>query len=484
MTDSASQLGKRLDNACSAYSKRPAVSDDTGSISYAVLAEHAEAFSGSLSAAGLQRDEPVLVAVSNKAKDFSALMAVWKAGGVAVPLHRRALASTSTDMLARTGARLILNVTPDEPLAGIGSGSAAVHVRHDDPPPPRDILTDAAWIVFTSGSTDCPKGVVHTHDRYLAKLNAINEALDLPSPQRMLMPLQLTFAYAHWVSLTTLLRGGEVILASPFSPAEFLYALTNGPTACAVVPTMLRQLLPMIEQGRNSDFSGIVMSGGEILPEKLGRSLKQRWSQMQLWDVFGLTETGTSDFYVRPDEYHTAAGTIGRPAPGIDFRLAPESGELEILTPFLMRGYLDEPELTSETLNEGYFRTGDQARQRPDGTVEITGRLKDIINRAGNKISPMEVERLFLSHPDVEQALAAGVSDANTGESLHILVVPRRGVQLVAGALMKWAAERMDRHKLPDVIHLGTELPIGETGKADRKVLRARIAAKDLTGTP
>ncbi len=479
MTSGAEQdparLDIRIDEACRLHACAPAVSDEHTTLDYATMAEQSSQLTEEAQKSSLQPNEPVIVALSNHASDFTALFAVWKAGGVAVPVHRRSSAATVTDMLSRTGARFAINAHPNEPLAGLGTSLTSIQQLHDTPPPPREILEDAAWIVFTSGSTGKPKGVVHGHDTYLAKLDAINAAMTQPGSLRVLLPLQLTFAYAQWVSLTAFLRGGEVIIANPFKPDRFAQKLKQDITATAVVPTMLRQLRPLIENKSCDPFAGVLMSGGEPLPAELGLLVRHHWPDALLWDVYGLTETATSDFYVRPQDYDTAAGTIGRPAPGIDFRIALEDSELQIRTPFLMRGYLDAPDLTDMAQCDGYFRTGDQARLREDGTVEITGRLSDIVNRAGNKIAPLELERLFASHPSIVDALATGLPDADQGESLHIAVVPKTGVELEARALRRWAAEKMDRHKLPDAIHVTDSLPTGATGKADRKALRAEL---------
>lgn len=476
--EAGGRLDARLAEACRAFADAPAVTDARTTLSYAALARRAAGLAKGLGESGIRPDEPVIAAVSSHAGDVAALMAIWQAGGVAVPVHRGAAYASVQTVLSRTGARLIVNAVPDEPLTGMAPGEVVKAAAA--PPPPREILKDAAWIVFTSGSTGQPKGVVLAHDRYVAKLDAILAAMSLPSPQRILLPLQMTFAYAHWVSFTTLLSGGEIVIASPFRPDGFLLRLADGFTATAVVPTMLRRLRPMIEAAA-TPFSGVLMTGGEPLPAMLGRFLREAWPQARIWDVYGLTESATSDFYVRPEEQDRAAGCIGRPAPGIAYRIAPQTGELQISSPYVMRGYLDEPELTADAFQDGYLRTGDQVRLRDDGFVEITGRLKDLVNRAGNKIAPVEVEASFLAHPDVTDALAAGVPDPMRGEALHLVVVGRPDAALDRDTLLRWASERMERFKLPDHIHIAPELPVGGTGKADRNALRAMVASGKLS---
>ena len=153
-----------------------------------------------------------------------------------------------------------------------------------------------------------------------------------------------------------------------------------------------------------------------------------------------------------------------------------------------MLGYLDDPELTAASYDaDGYFLTGDLARERADGFVELIGRAKELIVRGGHKISPLEVERLYLEHPDVGNALATGVADERLGEAIHVLIVPRPGAAPAAGELRAWAEGRIDGYKRPDAVHVGDALPTGRTGKADRRALRATDrawGAVDLAGFP
>ncbi|WP_048859987.1 class I adenylate-forming enzyme family protein, partial [Acidisphaera rubrifaciens] len=208
-----------------------------------------------------------------------------------------------------------------------------------------------------------------------------------------------------------------------------------------------------------------------------------------LHDLYGLTETGSCDFHAQPaGEGADAAdaGTIGRPTAGVTFRItgpdggavpAGEAGELRIRTPYGMLGYLDDPALTASALDDGHFRTGDLARAGPDGRVILVGRLTDIVSRGGNKIAPQEIDDLLATHPDIAAALCAGVPDARLGEALHAVVVPRPGAVLTAGAVRAWAAARIERFKLPDVITIAQALPVGPTGKASRALLREHALA-------
>jgi long-chain acyl-CoA synthetase len=143
-----------------------------------------------------------------------------------------------------------------------------------------------------------------------------------------------------------------------------------------------------------------------------------------------------------------------------------------------MRGYLDAPELTAASFRDRWFRTGDLAEVTADGVVRLVGRRKELINRAGNKISPIEIERAFLTHPAIAEALATGLPDERLGEAIHLLVVPLPGTDPSTAELRAWAAGRLETFKLPDAIHLGPEIPTGTTGKADRAQLKAVLLAQ------
>lgn len=152
-------------------------------------------------------------------------------------------------------------------------------------------------------------------------------------------------------------------------------------------------------------------------------------------------------------------------------------GELWLSSPFLMNGYLDEPGL--EPIVDGWLATGDLARERDPGVVEIGGRKKELIYRGGNKIAPLEVEFACSAHPKVAAALAVGRPDARLGQRIHALVVPREA-GLTAAELRAFLARRLEKYKQPDVLYFAAELPAGRTGKADRGRFSAMLDAGEL----
>lgn len=480
-------LGALLDEACARWPARPALAGDGGALSYAELDRRAAAIARTLRAGGIGEDEPVAVRVSNRTGDLAGFLGTWRADGVVVPIHRTALAQSVEDVLRRTGARFVVDGDAAEPVT-----------RLDRPPPPqRPMLKSAALVIFTSGTTGQPKGAVLSHAGFAGKLAAIDSVLPFAATTRTLLVLQLTFSFGQWVSLLTLARGGTLVVQEKFEAARFLDTLAaERINRLGVIPTMLRQLLPLLrgtdapallERLGRDGIERLFMAGGEPLPYPLGRALRQIVPRLDLCDIYGLTETSTSDFILRPEEQDRLPGSIGRPSPGIAFAIHDEagralppgqSGELVIKTPFIMAGYLDAPDLTAAAFRDGWFRTGDLATAAEDGTVRLVGRSKELILRAGNKISPIEVERAYLDHPEIAEALATGLPDKRLGEAIHLLVVPMPGAAPTPEALRAWAAGRLDRYKIPDAVHIGAALPLGHTGKADRAALRRELLAR------
>ncbi len=433
------------------------------------LAALAERVTAALTAHGVAPGEPVHIRIGNRPSDLGALLGLWRTGAVAVPLHVSAAASTVERLQRRTASRLLVDGDRIDVIAA-------------SPPPDRPLLRDAAVVIFTSGSTGEPKGVVIGHQRLADKLAVLDRLLGLRADDVVLVPLQLTFIFGLWVSLLALMRGARLVLVPKFSRDAIALGLQNA-TVLAGVPSMFRTLLA----GHPPDAPHLrmIMTGGEVLPPRLADAMR-RFAPAAVYDLYGLTETGSCDFCLAPADQPAGFGSIGTPTERVAFRVAQdgvavgpaETGELQIRTPFGMLGYLDDPQLTQASFEDGYFKTGDLARLTASGRVELVGRAKDIVSRGGHKIAPLEIDNLLAEHPDIAAALCAGVPDERLGEVIHAVVVPHTGAQLDAGALRDWMLARTERYKVPDVFHVRDALPAGPTGKADRRTV-ARLANGD-----
>jgi long-chain acyl-CoA synthetase len=444
--------------------------------SAADLISHAHQVAALLGQANVQRHEPVHLQIDNKPADIGSMLGIWLAGAVAVPVHAGTVPATREALATRTGARFF-----------IGGGELAR--LGDLAPAPRPLLGRAALVIFTSGTTGSPKGVVIGHDALAGKIEVLKQLVALRTDDTVVVPLQLNFIFGLWVCLLALESGSDIVLVAKFSAEVVGKCLDDGATVLGAVPTMLRTLLsgppPKARQLRT------ILAGGEVMTPALSKTISGIWPHAGIYDLYGSTETGSCDFCLPPEQQIAGRGSIGHPTNGVKFRIRNsdgllaregEAGELEICSPYGMLGYLDDPELTRTSFNDGYFRSGDLARIRADTRTEIVGRAREIISRGGNKISPLQIDNLLSAHPDVAVALCTGVPDDRLGENIQAMVVLKPGAVLTGPDLLRWASDKIERFKLPDAIYFCDAIPVGGTGKASRAAVRQFILAENRKG--
>jgi acyl-CoA synthetase (AMP-forming)/AMP-acid ligase II len=336
---------------------------------------------------------------------------------------------------------------------------------------------------------------VLSHATFSGKLAANQRRLQFGPNESLLHLLHLNFSFGQWTSLLTLATGGQLHLVQRFDPAAAVKRLAASRVdRVPVVPSMLRLMLPLVSATENRRrlaevaSPGVWIAGGEPLSAGIGRRYRKSLPHAEMADVFGLSESATSDFVVTPAEYDAAAGTIGRPAEGVEAMVADqdgkpmppgEFGELCLRTRFLMTGYLGDPDATRETIRSGWLRTGDLARIRSDNRFELGGRTKNLISRGGIKISPLEIESVYAEHPACAGVLAVGAPDDVLGERIHLLVVPSTSEGITLDAMRRWGRNHLEPYKLPDEIHLVNAIPLGNTGKADRLAAASLISGRN-----
>lgn len=483
------RLGTRLAEACAAFGPAVAASAPGTVLSYADLAAHAGRVTAALHTGGVQASEPVHIKVSNDPLDLAALLGVWQAGAVAVPVHRTTPAAAVAGIQAKSGARFEVDMRRQ--AASPESAVSAVSVMSSQAPPVRPILNDAAFVIFTSGSTGTPKGVVVAHDAFNGKMDQIDSLLGFERGERALLVLNITFSFGLWISLLTLFKGGTLVMQEKFEPASFLQTLVDERiTRVGMVPTMMRVLFSRVELGEaiaavdHAAMLRQILIGGESLGHSLAHTIRHCFSSSDLIDIYGLTETATCDFFSFPRDYAKHPGCIGRASPNVQYRIVnPDGavlsigavGELQLRSPYLMNGYLDEPALSAAAFSDGWFKTGDLARTVGDEMVELMGRSKEIISRGGNKVTPVEIEQVLCAHPDIAAAMVVGVADPVLGERIHALVVPRMGAVIDVPMVRQFLEDKLERFKQPDAYYFQDEMPLGRTGKADRGQLKSMI---------
>ena len=485
--------------ACSRHGPRTALTGEDIELSYRALWEQAGILAKQLVEAGSIENEPVSVCCSNHPTDFVAFLGVWIAGGLVVPVHCTSPAEVVRTIQAKARCRLAVDW-----LAGPASERAIQVLAGDEGDEGGGasrarVLEGGALVIFTSGSTGQPKGAVLSHAAFHGKLQQNQRLFQAGSQTTTLLVLNNTFSFGIWVALMTLLQGGRLVTMERFTPQAFVDALhAEQVSFLGVVPTMVRATFGSLTRAALNDakarIAGVgrlrhVVIGGESLGRQLSADLRDFIAPAELFDVYGLTETSTSDFVLHPQDYPAHPGSIGKPFAGIRYRLIDSQareclpglpGELQLATPYIMTGYLGDEQLTEQAFSAGWFRSGDLAVADPDGFVTIVGRLKELIVRGGNKIAPLEVELALLKCDGVAHAMVTGMPDPILGQRIHALLVPKPGVRLRAGALRQALAGHLDKFKAPDAYYIGATVPTGRTGKLDRGQLQRQLVAGTL----
>ncbi len=346
-----------------------------------------------------------------------------------------------------------------------------------DPAPPAP--ASLALLMYTSGTTGLPKGVMLSQANLAANARAIAQAHQLGPADRVLGVLPLYHINAFAVTLLApLASGGSVAMAPRFSAARFWAQATQGPcTWLNVVPTIIAILLDG-ERPDPATLRGIrfCRSASSALPPEHLRGFEARFG-IGVIETMGLTETVAPSFSNPLDPARRKLGSVGRASGGkariIDAALQPlpdgQTGELAIRGPHVMQGYYKNPEATAQAFTpDGWLRTGDLGQRDGDGFFFVTGRIKELIIKGGENIAPREIDEVLLRHPAVLEAAAVGMPDRVYGQEILACVVLRDGIAVDEATLRAFCEQQLGRYKTPRQIRFLAALPRGPSGKVQR----------------
>ncbi len=484
----------------------PALSEDSAAgerLTFRQLDERANRLARHLAGLGAGAETPVGILLERSAGLLVAVLAVLKAGGAYVPLDPAAPPERTADLLAACGAGLL--VTRAGLAAGLASGpglavpavlldaDADAISRQSAAGPESAVLPGhLAYVLFTSGSTGAPKGVMVEHRALANHMLWMAGAYPLTPHDRLLQKTPVTFDASVWELFAPLLAGAELVLAAPEahrSPAELAEALVRrGVTALQVVPTLLAALLaePAFAGARTLRW---LFCGGEPLAGDLAARALARLPQARLVNLYGPTETCIQvvTWEGRPGPRGVP---LGRPIANVRTHVTARGalvpvgvpGELLLGGAALGRGYVGRPDLTAERYVPDSFgppggrlyRTGDLVRQTADGTLEYLRRLDDQVKVRGLRIEPGEIEAALRSDPAVRQA-AVLVRQEATGARLVAYLEAAEPAADLAARLRAGLAGRLPEAMIPADFVVLAELPRTVSGKVDRRAL-ARLA--------
>ena len=342
-----------------------------------------------------------------------------------------------------------------------------------------------ALLMYTSGTTGNPKGVMLTQANLAANAQAIATEHALGAQDRVLGVLPLYHINAFAVTmLAPLASGGSVVMAPRFSAQRFwAQAVDHGCTWVNVVPTIISFLLEGAAPAPDT-LSRIrfCRSASAALPPEHLRAFESRFG-IGVIETMGLTETVAPSFSNPLDAARRKLGSVGRASGGeaqvMDAALQPvpdgTTGEITIRGAHVMQGYYKNPQATAEAFtSEGWLRTGDLGHRDADGFFFVTGRIKELIIKGGENIAPREIDEALLKHPAVLDAAAVGIPDRHYGQDILACVVLRAGMQADEAELRQHCEQHLGRYKTPRQWRFVADLPRGPSGKVQRLKLAAQ----------
>jgi len=438
-----------------------------------------------LKAKGVGRGATIVIGHGGSAGFFADLFAVWACGATAAcidasltPGERATVAAFARPVLALVSCPAEADGWGVETLSLAGTPPAA-----DLPVEAASHLDDAALVLFTSGTTGAPKGVVLTFRALFARIALNHAAIGDPLRGRTLVTLPTHFGHGLiGNALTPLLAGGDIVLAPRgLGLAKDLARLIDAEriTFMSSVPTLWRMALKLSSPPAGGTLARVHV-GSAPLSAALWADIAA-WSRAETVNCLGITETANWIGGASSRADGIADGYVGRPWGGsVAVRLddgrvmAAGEGEIVVQTPALMQGYLDRPDLTAAVLEAGWYRTGDQGVVEARG-VTVQGRLKDEINRAGFKVQPAELDMLIEQHADVAEACAFAIPDAVSGEIVGAAVRFKSGVSGDLEAVRAFCRERLRREATPERWFAVDEIPRTPRGKVSREAVRRTL---------
>ena len=498
-----------------------AVIDGDRRITYRQFVADFKRVTAALATSGIERGERVAIWAPNRYEWVVAAFGILGAGAAVVPVNTRFKANEVHYILERSGARVVFTVGEflgmdyAATVAGLRSRLPQLRVvvgldGADDADHSFDeFLTvgsgmddaavdacigaitgdDIGDVLFTSGTTGAPKGVLMAHAQSLRMFSDWCDMTGLVTGDKYLVvnPFFHMFGYKAGI-LASLMQGATIIPKPVFDVDDVLRTVeAESVTVLPGPPTLYQSILDNPERDR-FDLSSlrVAVTGAADIPVELIRRTKEELPFTTIITGYGLTEGGTLTGTNPDDDFETTATTVGRARPGLELRIADDTGneqptgqpgEVLVRGYSVMRGYLDDPEETARAVDpDGWLHTGDLGTLDERGYLQIVGRKKDMFIVGGFNAYPAEIENLLLAHPAIAQAAVIGIPDDRLGEVGMAFVVPARGAELQPDALIEWARGTMANYKVPRAVEIVESLPLNAAGKVEKEILRARAA--------
>jgi long-chain acyl-CoA synthetase len=496
-------IAEGLERAARARGDHPAIVFEDRVLSYRELAGLTAALAAALARAGIGRGDRVGLFLPNVPEFAIAYHALVRLGAVSVSINvmsrrdevRHILVDSAAAALVTT-EDLLANVPPPDEIPTVRAifASSETDARSEGVTPLASLLAapaeDAplvdlpadtpAAILYTSGTTGRSKGAVLTHGNVVSNVEATRRIIGLREDDVTICFLPLFHCFGqNFVLNASLYAGATLVLRRRFAPEDTLAACERHNVSMFFgVPTVYIALLAHARAPQALRGVRYFFSAAAILPTQVERTWHER-TGLHIHEGYGLTETSPFASYNHSRAHKS--GSVGAPIAGVEMRVIDEDGrplgdgevgEICIKGPNVMLGYFGRDEETARAIVDGWFRTGDVGYRDTEGDYFLVDRVKDMINVAGFKVWPREVEEVLFAHPAVRESAVIGVPDAHSGESVKAYVVPQDGAKVAADDLAAYCRERLSAYKVPKLVEIVEAIPKGATGKILKKNLR------------
>ena len=494
-------IAQNIERAAAHFPDQPAILFEGQRITYRELLAQVDRTARGLASLGIAPGERVALFLPNIPAFPIAYLATVKLGAIAVSANSMLTTGELRYVLEDAGAKALFTtealMPAVTPLIGdilpahrviICEGTApgslslgALGDGHDGPFPARDMDRDApAAILYTSGTTGRQKGATLSHGNVISNMYSTDHALRVDPSDRMALFLPLFHCFGQNFIMNTAFNGAAtIVLYRRFIPDTILDSIErDGVTIFCAVPTIYIGLLNAGVPRERLASVRTYFSAAATMPVEVASRWREVYGQPVL-EGYGLTET--SPFACYNHEWEHRPGSVGTPIEMVEMRVLDpddeevtrgEWGEIAIKGPNVMLGYWNRPEESAEALRGGWFHTGDIGYMDADGYIYLVDRVKDMINAAGFKIWPREVEEVLYQNEAVKECAVAGIPDSLKGESARAWIVLRPGASWSEDAVFAYCRERMAAYKVPESVVFVDELPKSSTGKILKRVLR------------
>lgn len=487
--------------------EKPAVIDGDRRLGYAELLEQSRCLAGLLRRNGLCKGDRVTIFLPRSIEAVTALFAVWLAGGVGVVVYERLRQRQVQHIVEHSEARfLITNDRQLQYVPGLQHEEMEIinldrdGVRNEPFAGVRMIGDDLALILYTSGSTGLPKGVMLSHANLLSGACIVADCLDAGESDIVISLLPFSFDYGLNQLLMTLLAGGTLVLQRSLFPPDICKTLQKERVSgMAGVPTLWRQLIaersPFLEMAF-PDLRYVTNTGGP-LPERVVRRMREAHPDVDIHLMYGLTEAFRST-HLPPDQVDARPASIGKAIPNVEILVvngdekpcaAGEVGELVHRGANVALGYWRDPEATVRVFRphpcdefrsgqrETVVFSGDLVRMDDDGYLYFVGRRDQLIKSRGFRVSPEEIESCVYASDLVSEVAVFGISEDGTDSEIVAAVIPKDGSETPEQAISDYCKSELPEYLRPGTIWRVDELPLTTSGKPDRNALRGKYVS-------